>query len=110
MSRRKRVLLSAFACEPYKGSEPEVGWQWAMQISRFHDVTVLTRHQYRVPIENALKSLSVPYAKPQFIYFDLPAWAQRLGKGSVGLRIYYAFWQKLAHTIIRRHHQEKPFD
>ena len=34
MSRRLQVLLSAFACEPEKGSEPEVGWQWALQMVR----------------------------------------------------------------------------
>jgi glycosyltransferase involved in cell wall biosynthesis len=110
MSRRKRVLLSAFACEPHKGSEPEVGWQWAMQISRFHDVTVLTRHQYRIPVERELKSLPAEQPKPQFIYFDLPKWLERFGKGSVGLRIYYVLWQKRAHAVIRKHHQENPFD
>src|SRR6185503_9844827 len=109
MSRRKRVLLSAFACEPYKGSEPEVGWQWAMQISRFHDVTVLTRHQYRATIEKVLKALPADRPKPEFVYFDLSDRAQRLGKGSVGLRTYYVFWQKKAHDVIRRLHREKPF-
>ena len=23
-----QILLSAYACEPNKGSEPEVGWKW----------------------------------------------------------------------------------
>lgn len=110
MSRRKRVLLSAFACEPFKGSEPEVGWQWAMQISRFHDVTVLTRKQYQVPVEKVLKAFPADRPKPEFIYFDLPDWAQRLGRGSVGLRTYYVFWQKKAHGLIGRLHREKPFD
>ena len=110
MSPRKRVLLSAFACEPYKGSEPEVGWQWAMQISRFHDVTVLTRQQYRAPVEKVLQTFPPDRPKPEFIYFDLPVWAHRLGKGSVGLRTYYVLWQKKAHGVISRIHREKPFD
>jgi glycosyltransferase involved in cell wall biosynthesis len=110
MSRRKRVLLSAFACEPYKGSEPEVGWQWAMQISRFNDVTVLTRQQYRLPVEKVLNTLPADRPKPEFIYFDLPNWAQRLGKGSVGLRTYYVLWQKKARNVISELHREKPFD
>lgn len=110
MSLRKRVLLSAFACEPYKGSEPEVGWQWAMQISRFHDVTVLTREQYRAPVEKALNALAADRPKPEFLYFDLSPTAQRWGKGSVGLRVYYVFWQKRAHDLVGRLHREKPFD
>lgn len=110
MSRRKRVLLSAFACEPYKGSEPEVGWQWAMQISRFNDVTVLTREQYRAPVEKVLSALPADRPKPKFIYFDLSPGAQRWGKGSVGLRIYYVFWQKKARDLVSQLHREKPFD
>ena len=110
ISSRKRVLLSAFACEPFKGSEPEVGWQWAMQISRFHHVTVLTRHQYRVPIESALKSLPSGQPKPEFVYFDLSKSLERFGKGSVGLRIYYVLWQKKARAVIGQLHRENPFD
>src|SRR5689334_20475593 len=106
MSRRKRVLLSAFACEPYKGSEPEVVWQWDMQISRFNNVTDLTREQYRVPVEKVLNDLPPDQPKPEFIYFDLPPWAQRLGKGSVGLRTYYVFWQKKARRVISELHRK----
>ena len=28
-----KVLLSAFACEPNLGSEPEVGWKWAVHLA-----------------------------------------------------------------------------
>src|ERR1700720_4879126 len=55
MSLRLRVLLSAYACEPHKGSGPEVGWQWALQMARFHDVTVLTQSKNRPVIERALE-------------------------------------------------------
>jgi glycosyltransferase involved in cell wall biosynthesis len=110
MPRRKRVLLSAFACEPFKGSEPEVGWQWAMQLARFHDVTVLTQTQYRAPIERAVKSLPAAQPRPSFIYFDLPPWMQKFAKPSVGLRIYYVLWQKSARAFVSQQHRENPFD
>src|SRR5690242_902370 len=110
MLRRKRVLLSAFACEPYKGSEPEVGWQWALQMARFHDVTVLTQSKNRPAIEAALKSRGAGHPEPQFIYFDLPRWLQGLRKLGLGLRIYYVLWQKWARAEVRRLHAESPFD
>ena len=40
--RRLRVLLSAYACEPGKGSEAGNGWNWARELSRYEDVWVLT--------------------------------------------------------------------
>ncbi|HWD94250.1 MAG TPA: glycosyltransferase family 4 protein [Verrucomicrobiae bacterium] len=110
MSRRKRVLVSAFACEPYKGSEPEVGWQWAMQMARFYEVTVLTQSLYKEGIESALKSLGSERPKPHFIYFDLPEWLQGLRKFSVGLRIYYVLWQKRGRAVVEREHRKNPFD
>jgi glycosyltransferase involved in cell wall biosynthesis len=110
ISRRKRVLISAFACEPFKGSEPEVGWQWAVQMARFHDVVVLTQSMYREGIENGLKTLGGDRPKPRFIYFDLPAWLQGMRKFSVGLRIYYVLWQKRARAIVEQEHRKNPFD
>ncbi len=79
MLRRKRVLLSAFACEPHKGSEPEVGWQWALQMARFHDVTVLTQSKNRPAIESELKKQPAD-RQPKFVYFDLSPGLQRLRK------------------------------
>ena len=39
-----KILLSAYACEPNKGSEPEVGWKWAINLVKAgHEVYVVTR-------------------------------------------------------------------
>lgn len=37
-----RILVSAYACNPYGGSEPGVGWSAVCRIARSHDVWVLT--------------------------------------------------------------------
>ena len=70
MARRLKVLISAYACEPAKGSEPDVGWRWALQMARYHDVTVLTRTNNRPPIERALGSLQRQQPLPEFVYHD----------------------------------------
>ena len=47
-----RILLSAYACEPGKGSEPEVGWLWATELADSgHEVWVITREANRQAIE-----------------------------------------------------------
>ena len=54
-----KVLLSAYACEPNKGSEPGVGWNWAIEIARLgHKVWVLTRANNQPSIDS--KYLSLP--------------------------------------------------
>ncbi len=97
MSPRLKVLMSAYACEPHRGSEPEVGWQWALQMARFHDVTVVTRANNQPPIESALSSY--PGAKPDFIYYDLPDWLLGLKRRGLPVSVYYALWQ----GSVRRH-------
>lgn len=92
-SRRLRVLLSAYACEPGKGSEPGTGWNLAVALAKKFDVTVLTRVNNREPIEQALRTLPAP--KPAFIYHDLPPGARFLKKkGILSTQAYYALWQR----------------
>jgi glycosyltransferase involved in cell wall biosynthesis len=104
-----RVLLSAYACEPNKGSEQEVGWQRALHMTAFADeVWVLTRSNNREVIE-ADPLGNTPGL--HFIYYDLPEWARRLKKkASWGLYIYLIFWQWGAYRKAARHHRERPFD
>lgn len=84
-----RVLLSAYACEPNRGSEPGVGWNWALEIAkRGHKVVVLTRLNNKELIESViLTDLNI-----QFIYYDLPAkliWLKKV----FGVHVYYFLWQ-----------------
>jgi glycosyltransferase involved in cell wall biosynthesis len=39
--KRLRVLLSAFAFSPERGSEPGIGWEVGTRLARYHDVTLL---------------------------------------------------------------------
>jgi glycosyltransferase involved in cell wall biosynthesis len=110
MSERLRVLLSAYACEPGKGSEPEVGWQWAMQMARWHDVTVLTRQNNRAAIDSALAGLAPDSPRPRFVFHDLgPLWLR--AKKWMGVpQSYYVAWQRAAHEIVAGLLRESRFD
>ena len=55
-----KVLLSAYACEPNKGSEPGTGWNWLKQIARFNEIWVITRANNRESIESALENEPMP--------------------------------------------------
>jgi hypothetical protein len=48
MPRLPRVILSAYACEPNLGSEPGIGWNWAIQAARHgNEMHVVTRTNKR---------------------------------------------------------------
>lgn len=110
MSGRLRVLISAYACEPNKGSEPEVGWQWALQMAQYHDVTVLTRANNRASIEKLLEQSRGTLALPKFVYHDEGPFLLWLKARFKAIRLYYVFWQISAWRIISRLNRETPFD
>lgn len=105
---RLRVLLSAYACEPDKGSEPGVGWNLARALAAHCDVWVLTRENNRPAIERALGDQPVPHLR--FVYFDLPPLLRFWKRGQRGLRLYYFLWQVGVVMVARRLHRAVAFD
>lgn len=83
------ILLSAYACEPHQGSEPGVGWHWAMELSKLaQNIWVITRKNNQAAIEKASYPSNV-----HFVYFDLPPWFSFWKKKTRGVHLYYFLWQ-----------------
>jgi glycosyltransferase involved in cell wall biosynthesis len=103
-----RILLSAYACEPGRGSEPGVGWSWATELARLgHRVWVLTRADNRAAVESDAAAGSTGLT---FIYYDLPRFLQRWRRGTLGKLLYYILWQASAVGRIRKAFPQLPFD
>ena len=101
-----RVLLSAFACEPDKGSEFSVGWNWALSLRRAgNDVVVLTRSKSRLAIERALNGSA---DRPRFVYFDVPRGLRWERRGP--LHLHYFLWQRLIVDFALTLHRREKFD
>lgn len=91
-----KVLVSAYACEPNRGSEPEVGWQWAQLLSNRVNLTVITRSSNKRDIEQAIQTYPTEAGirNVQFIYYDLPPLILALKRGKIlSNSIYYLIWQ-----------------
>jgi glycosyltransferase involved in cell wall biosynthesis len=97
---RLQILLSAYACEPGRGSEPGVGWNAALEIAKHHDVLVITRANNRSVIEAWLECNPVPGLR--FAYYDLPKWAMWWKRGGRGVALYYYLWQIGIYLVARR--------
>ena len=103
------ILLSAFECNPYMGSDAEVGWQWAHQLSkRGYQVTVITRGTHQKEIEQWIVKTGESKAV-NFVYVDVN-WLYPLTE-LINPRnhIYYYFWQFKAYLIAKKLHSKKPF-
>lgn len=109
MSEKLRILLSAYACEPGEGSEPGMGWHWALEIVRLgHEVCILTRENNLPSLERALAlQADLPI---HLAGYDLPRWMRWWKKGGRGVNVYYSLWQRGAYRAARRLAREIPFD
>lgn len=87
-----KILISAYACETGRGSEGEIAWRMVHELSRTHDVWVITRANLRSVHEAAFAMAPKP-DRLEFIYFDLP-WIFRFYKrGKRFFLVYYYLWQ-----------------
>ncbi len=107
-ARPTRILISAYACEPGRGSEPGVGWNWVRQLARRNQVWVITRRNNRPAIESELGRHPLPNAT--FVYYDLPDWARFWKRRRQGLYLYYYLWQIGVYLTGRRLHRQIGFD
>lgn len=104
---RRRVLLSAFACAPDWGSEPGVGWHWAIELARRHDVTVITHERFRSRIEAEVARNPQPAIV--FRFFGRPGDEARMQR-QVDSRLHYWRWQLGLRRQVRRLLQQQRHD
>lgn len=88
------ILVIAYACEPNRGSEPGVGWNWVrlMADDEKHNITVLTRANNKPVIDKYLEKYSD--MKAEFIYYDLPEWILKYKHGDRGIKLFFTLWQR----------------
>ena len=93
--------MSAFSCLPRRGSEPGVGWNWAIQASRNDDleIYVLTRTKCKDKIEAEKRNLNIPNL--HFLYCNSSA---KLREKSIYLE--YIHWQWKSYFFLKKKMKE----
>lgn len=103
-----KVLISAYACEPKQGSEPGVGWHFVQEMSRHHELWILTQSDGRAAIEQELAKN--PNPNLHFFFFEPFGWQLDLWKAKAEIQLHYYLWQIQAFFVGRSLHHEHNFD
>ena len=91
-----KILMSALACEPGKGSELEVGFRALMAAASHHEVWVLTNSATVPIVRRAIEPYSwADRVHLEGIYFDVDE-ALYLKLTAPGFHRYYDRWQRQA--------------
>lgn len=103
-----KVLVSAYACSPYDGSERAVGWNWICELDQYHRITVLTSSAYENDIEDYKNNNPDALKNTKFVYVDVPntSWHKEYRLE----RFYYILWQKQAVRVARELVAKEHFD
>lgn len=105
----KTILATAYAINPYKGSEDAMGWNFILQIARYQKVIAITRENNRPHIEKfMLENPKESYSRIHFYYFDLPTYLRFWKKGNRGALLYFWLWQLSIVRFIKK--QKLDFD
>lgn len=96
----KKVLLSCFACSPYRGSEAMCSWKTALALSENNKVYVLTRKNNKNDIDRYL-SENPQSNNLNFIYSDSSIGRKLFEKCSKFYFLYYLLWQKEAYKYLK---------
>ena len=57
MSKKLKILVSAYACAPNKGSEPGMGWNFVLGLAKFHELHVIVeKRKWEKPINDFLEN------------------------------------------------------
>lgn len=111
MTARLKILVSAYACSPYHGSEPGVGWGFVAELAKHHDLWVIVEEEkYRADIERYLGENPAfgPHVKFFFIHKQRNRWLRKLWPPSYYR--YYRRWHQDAFALAKKLHADVGFD
>jgi len=117
--KQLKVLLSAYACNPYKGSEEGVGWGWVKAISKYHDIYVITAAYHSEDIEKAIAEKIMPSSQVKFFYVPHKYWHYKPTRGwkfiensifKLIMNYAYRLWLHDAYKLGQELHEQYHFD
>lgn len=110
MTARLKVLVSAYACNPRKGSEAGVGWGWVNAIAKYHELWVITDEAHRPDIDRELEANPGRYSNLHFCYLRRTRWLALERVWPPAYLRTYKMWQRQACRLGEELHREIGFD
>lgn len=106
-----KVLVGVYACSPYRGSEPGMGWNYLRLIAHGREVWALVEQEkWEADINRWLSEHPSEMANVHFVFIRKPRcrWLRRIWPPSYYW--FYRIWQWRAYQTARRLHAEVDFD
>ena len=107
---RPKVLLLAYACSPNHGSEPGLGWKWAVESAKNFDTWVISQEgEFAGDIRSYLKEHG-EISGLHFTFIDKSPWAKHFKRIGVLGYLFRNQWHRQAFRVAQHLHQQIGFD
>lgn len=107
--RRKRLLLLAYACSPYRGSEPGTGWHRAVEAAKHFETWVIC-YEYKAEVERFLRERGeIPNLHFCFVP-GVPFAIWLMTNLRPAGYLVYNLWHRRAYRLARQLHRELRFE
>jgi glycosyltransferase involved in cell wall biosynthesis len=110
MLKRKKVLISAYACNPNKGSEAGVGWGWVSAIAKYHDLWVIIGELHRIDVEKEIAKKPDQYKNVCFYFLPRIRWLKLERLWPPAYLWTYRLWQREVYELAGNLHEQIKFD
>ena len=105
-----KILVSAYACDPFRGSEPGVGWTAVCRMARHHEVFVLTDVHNREGWNRGAREGVIPQNVHVRFLRDDSACSENRFVAHLQSWLNYAAFNRRILAAARAWHEEQQFD
>jgi glycosyltransferase involved in cell wall biosynthesis len=110
LQQKYKILVSAYSCSPYHGSEPGIGWNFTKALSEFHELHVITKgNEFKSDLEKYLEEYP-EYKKIKFHYIPMVQNKWLVIVWPPSYYWYYKSWQKKAFALAKKLDEIENFD
>ena len=111
MPKKLKILVSAYACAPNKGSEPGMGWNFVIGLAKFHELHVIVeKRKWEQPINDFLEHNPGLNDSVTFYFIDKKRNKPLRKIWPPSYYWFYKKWQKKAYKLACQLDQKENFD
>ena len=105
-----KILVNCFACSPYRGSEPGMGWNFVSNLSRLHELHVITEYESQPDLERYFKEHPEARGNIRVYYIGQPSHPTLRMIWPPSYYWFYKKWQKKTLALAKELDRKEHFD
>lgn len=105
-----KILISCYACDPYQGSEPGMGWNFISGIGQHHELHIITESKFQKSLEQKRMETPEVFCKLHFYFIEKERHKTLRKLWPPSYYFFYKQWQKKAYNLALKLNKIENFD